>query len=151
MNNWFNEPFHPRARRGGEERFGKRYAAGEFLPFYIPRPAMPQIEEEDYPEFIEWAAQRGIDIVVRYLPPTKLRMHQVPDKLNYDKFVATGVQNKPVFVSRDLYILDGNHRWMYHVHEGHSHVPCFEIKLTFEDAIGLMFAFEKTYTVEGDE
>ena len=151
MLNWFKEPFHPRARRGGEERFGRSYRAGQFLPFYVPRPQMPQIEEEDYPEFIEYAAQRGVDVLVRYLPPTRLAQHQVPDKFDPDHFKTAGVEKKPVFISTDMFILDGNHRWAYHVHIQSRYVPCFEIKLPFEQAIALMFGFEKTTTVEGRE
>jgi hypothetical protein len=59
------------------------------------------------------------------------------------------VKSKPVFASLDLYILDGNHRWMLHYQE-RSRVPCYEIKLPFEDAIALMFAFPKTYALENN-
>lgn len=115
----------------------------------IPRSQMPQIEESDYPEFIEFAAQRGVEVLVRYLPPEKLQQRQEPDEFHPEK-MPPEVRNKVVFISYDLYILDGNHRWALHILE-RTVVPCFEIKLSFEDAIDLMFQFPKTYRAVGDE
>ncbi len=143
---WYETPYHPRAERGGEDRFGKHYTAGEFLPFYVPRPVMPQIEEEDFPDFIEFCAERGVEVIVRYREPTQLRPHQRIDKFKAER-MPPEVEQKTVFVSLDMYILDGNHRWMLHVIR-QTRVPCFEIRLPFEEAIALMFAFPKTYALE---
>ena len=148
MEQWFKDRFHPRARVGGEDWFGQHYVAGEFLPFYVPRPVMPQIEEEDYPDFIEFAASQGVEILVRYHEPSLLHPHQRLDKLHAER-MPPEVRRKTIFASMDLYILDGNHRWMLHVQE-RSVVPCYQIKLPFEEAIALMFAFPKTYALENN-
>ena len=45
---WFERPLDHRAPKGGEEGVnGHHYKGGEFLPFYVPRPVMPQIEHHD--------------------------------------------------------------------------------------------------------
>jgi hypothetical protein len=146
MNKWFLQCFHQHARHGGERWFGRAYRGGQFLPFYVPRPVMPQIDEEFYPEFIEFAAARDVEVIVRYLPPKLLKAHQRIDRFKAAR-MPVEVASKTVFISVDHFILDGNHRWMYHrLHR--SLVPCFEIKLPFNEAIALMFAFPKTYTLE---
>jgi hypothetical protein len=145
MQNWFRNQFHQRAMAGGEDWFGKRYRGGEFLPFYVPRPVMPQIEEEDYPEFLAFARERDVRVTARLYQPQMLRPHQRLDRFHAER-MPQSVEAKPCYVSRELFILDGNHRWMLHVRHN-TMVPCLEIELDFERAIELMFDFPKTYTV----
>lgn len=142
---WFKKPYHLHAEHGGEERFGHRYQGGQFMPFYVPRPVMPQIDEEYYPDFIAFANERGVDVLVRYLEPEKVHAHQRIDKIHAAR-MPPEVRLKTIFVSKDWYILDGNHRWALHYAE-HSKVECFQISLPFEQAIELMFAFPKTYAL----
>lgn len=146
MDKWFEQPFHQRARAGGETRFGHEYRGGQFLPFYVPRPVMPQIDEADFMDFIEFANERGITVAVNYLTPEHLHPHQRIDRIHAER-MPPEVRAKTIFVSRDWYILDGNHRWALHLAE-HSKIAIFQVDLPFEEAVSLMFEFPKTYALE---
>lgn len=145
MINWYQQPYQHRAPRGGVERFGRTYKGGEFLPFYVPRPVMPQINEEDYYDFIAFANEKGAEIKVNYIDPKQAKPHQRIDRIHAAK-MPPEVRRKTIFVSRDWYILDGNHRWKLHALE-RSKIAVYQIDLPFEEAIGLMFAFPKTYAL----
>lgn len=149
MRTWFIQQFHRRAKRGGEEWFGRLFKGGEFLPFYVPRPVMPQINEEDYEDFIEFAAERGVEVTVRFFAPEALKPHQRLDKFKA-AHMSPEVGRKTVFASLDNFILDGNHRWMYH-RITRTRVPTYQVRLPFNDAIALMFDFPKTYALENHD
>lgn len=147
MSNWYERPIHRRAQRGGEIGIdGKFYRGGVMMPFYVPRPLMPQINEVDYGNFLAFCTAEGVRVNRRSINPTILHPHQHIDRLLLERIVSEGVEDKPVFVSLDLYILDGNHRWMLHLHK-RTPLPAYQIDLPFEKAIELMFRFPKTYTL----
>lgn len=144
MYDWYDHPIDRRATRTGELGVnGKLYKGGEFLPFYIPRPVMPQLDEKDYPEFLQFVKNQGVSIDLKEYRPQQLRAHQ---RVTWDSVVnmAPDVFNKPILASIEPFVLDGNHRWTAHVRKA---VPLsgYEIGLEFEDAIKLMFSFPKTY------
>lgn len=144
---WYERPIHRRAMRGGEVGIdGKFYRGGEMMPFYIPRPLMPQIDEADYEEFLDFCAREGVRVIRRAINPMILHPHQRLDPLHLERIKAAGVEDKLAFVSLDLYVLDGNHRWLLHLRE-HIPLPSYQIELPFEKAIELMFRFPKTYAL----
>jgi hypothetical protein len=148
MFKWFGTPMDVRAPHGGEEGLnGRWYKGGEILPFYVPRPIMPQIDEQDFDEFIAFAKSRGADVRLTTFDPLDLHAHQRIDPIKLAR-MPDSVRAKPIFVSLDLYILDGNHRWAMHLMTHSQDVPALQLNLRFADAIQLMFNFPKTYALE---
>jgi len=145
MYDWYDHPIDSRASHGGELGVnGRLYKGGEFLPFYIPRPEMPQVDEKDYPALFEFVKSQSIPLLTERFQPNQLRAHQ---RVSWDKVVSMDevTFRKPVLVSQDRFVLDGNHRWTAHVHRN---VPlsAYVLGLEFEAAIGLLFKFPKTYS-----
>jgi len=144
MYDWYDHPLDTRAIAGGETGVdGREYKGGEFLPFYVPRPEMPQIDEADYPAFFEFVKARGWSYHLETVDPKTLHAHQ---RVAWNKVITMTPAGlaKPILVSRDGYVLDGNHRREAHIRDG-SDVCCYVLNLDFEAAIRLMFSFPKTY------
>lgn len=133
-----------RAPVGGLSAYGKTFSGGEFLPFYVPRERMPQIDEADLVEFTEFAISEGISFRRTSFCPKELRAHQ---RIDFERAmkIEESVLRKPILVSTDHYILDGNHRWMQHAVRG-LRVRAIELGLEFENGLDFMFRFEKTYS-----
>lgn len=142
--NWYELPLDSRACAGGEEGVnGEDYKGGEFMPFYVPRPVMPQIHYSDYPALAEFATFRGCRVHDGTADPMTLEFHQRvtwPD----GKVVPMDQLNKPVLVSNDRYVLDGNHRLMRH-RQLKKKIKFIMLDRPFEDAIALLMAFPGTY------
>lgn len=145
---WYERPIDRRAAPGGELGVNDRpYRGGQFMPFYVPRLEMPQIDEEDYPEFFAFCEGKT-ELFHRIMSPWVLKPHQIVDKFKAEA-MPDSVRAKPVLVSRDDYVLDGNHRWMAHALLKEK-MPVIQLDLEFEPAIALMFSFPKTYTITRD-
>lgn len=149
MTAWYERPLDQRAKPGGELGLnGKFYLGGEIMPFYVPRKEMPQVDEEDLPELMKFLQGLPVPVDLKKFDPDQLKPHQ---KVDIDKVKAmtakAAILAKPCLVSQDLYILDGNHRWWAH-RELHTVVPAFVIGAPFEQAIGILFRFPKTYSYE---
>lgn len=141
---WFEHPIHRRAPKGGEEGVnGEMYKAGEFEPFYVPRAVMPQVDETDLGELLAFIRERGIAVIETMISPELLRFHQQVDMKKVHAMDAD-VLAKPLLVSLDDYVLDGNHRAAGHKIQGTSAV-CLQIMAEFEDAMAVIYAFPKTY------
>lgn len=123
---------------------GKHYLGGEFLPFYIPRPRMPQVDYANYPELVAWLHDQGIETALGYCEPKTLRAHQRIDWALARTINENGLV-KPVLTSSDNYILDGNHRWAGHVWNG-TRVRYLRIDRPFVTALDVLFLFPKTYS-----
>lgn len=118
------------------------YIGGQFLPFYVPRPRMPQIDEEYYPELLTFL---GGKVSHHVHQPSSLRPHQRIDPIKAS-LMTEAVRRKPILISEDKYVLDGNHRWLAHSMEN-TPINCLCIEHSFEVAIELLFQFPKTYTL----
>ena len=116
------------------------------MPFYVPRIEMPQIAEEDIPALIHFLEAIPVEVERRVVEPSLLKPHQKVDHAR-----VKGIESRPEILaspclaSSDYYILDGNHRWWAH-EETATNVPVIIIGAIFEQAIGLLFEFPKTYT-----
>lgn len=144
---WYDAPLPQRAPAGGliDPLDGRFYTGGEFTPFYVPRPLMPQVDEADYLELLSHAAFAGVDVVSGLVEPDLLIAHQRIDRIHAE-MMPEEVRRKPILTSRGGFILDGNHRWMLHKLEG-SPIHTLRFALDFEDAVKLLFDFPKTYTL----
>lgn len=111
---------------------------------YVPRSVMPQIDEADLPALCEWVESCGVRVTEVTRSPDQLRFHQ---RVNLHR-VATMPQvvyDKPLLVSRDGYVLDGNHRAVAHKQRNEP-ARCIELDATFLGAMRLLFSFPRTYT-----
>lgn len=124
---------------------GERDAHGRFRPFDVPRRDMPQIDEADYPLLFEYLGQNGVGVEPRLFHPDELMIHQQMDRLS----VATmplETARKPVLVSRDHYVLDGDHREEWLLKEGVL-VDAFVIGADFGEAVELLCHFPMVRTI----
>lgn len=140
MDLWFDRPLDRRAPAGGLIGVdGEFRRGGEFEPFYVPRPAMPQIDEADYPALFDFADAQGVHWGRVILPPQIIHPHQ---RVNVDKarHMDDATLAKPILVSVEPNVLDGNHRWYAHK-ERNTPVPCVQFALPFEDAVKFLFSF----------
>lgn len=146
MTPWYDLPkIERRASQTETGIDGRVFRKGEFMPFYVPRPEMPQIDESDLERFIDFALLQGVGITHAKRCPTTLRAHQRID-LDHALNMPPEVAAKPVVVSADGYVLDGNHRWFFHARQG-TDLNVIEVDLPFEEAIRLMFAYPATYVL----
>jgi len=139
-----------RAPAGGLDKFGQHYGGGEFVPFFVPRILMPQVEGQYYDEFRQFAG----DLVseARSVDPHTLVPHQKIE-VSYAINLTPEIAGKPILVSRDSYILDGHHRWYWHITQPQE-MNTLVVDKDFEDAIAFLFEFPKTYCYRdnpGDE
>jgi hypothetical protein len=124
---------------------------GEFLPFYIPRPKMPQVDDQYYPWFVSLAFKgedyNGPGCNFEVVPVNSLRAHQRINKRRADTMPAD-LKLKPIIVSSDGYIVDGNHRWWAHVHGKDEWINVIRLDLSFDNALdwtrSLPFVYEIT-------
>lgn len=110
-----------------------RDANGHWLPFYVPREQMPQVDEMYYPRFIV-DAYKGPGVVFDTVSPSTLRAHQHVDHVRAKAMPENG-RIKPLIVSADSYIIDGNHRWWASVHGNHDWVNVIRLGMNFDPAI----------------
>lgn len=138
--NWYDQDLPRRAPQGGIELFGKEFKGGQMLPFYVPRMVMPQVDEEFYPQLIDFAREHGVGFSEVEIAATDIRPHQ---RVDHDHLRGADL-SKPILGSREPFVLDGHHRWAQHKYQG-SKVRTYKFDLTFREAIAFLFSFPATY------
>jgi hypothetical protein len=91
----------------------------------ISRSVMPQIKHKHMKDFLEYLKDNGIKVKKVTLDPGKLKAIQGEfdkEKIakNIEKLKVSGEKQKPIFVSDDGYVIDGNHRWLAALNAGVS-------------------------------
>ena len=119
---------------------GEYYKGGEFLPFYKPRPLMPQVSDKAYPQLIAWCARNGLTVSCGSVSLACLKPHQRIDKAKAQA-IPPQVLDIPLLVSCDGYILDGNHRYLAHKLQGKATVRVIQLGAAFDEAIADLFRF----------
>jgi len=83
----------------------------------IPRDSMPQIDHKHRADFLAWLKDHGVKSREIRVPAKSLKMAQ--GEYNRDKVGAIvdsgNVGGDPIFVSKDGYVIDGNHRLIAHL------------------------------------
>lgn len=128
------------------EMFGKHYSKGEFLPFYIPRAEMPQVDEADLPILVHKAVVKSVEPTFEVVSPKSLHAHQHVD-IDLARKMPIEVKLKPLIASLDGYIVDGNHRWWANVHDGNQAVNIIRLGLSFEKAIDWLLTLPFVYKI----
>lgn len=123
----------------------QRLTNGEFERFYVPRPLMPQVARHDYPALFDFAKQHQVDVLERKLLPCDVHPHQRIDHVKAEQLDMDKL-TKPILISNDAFILDGNHRWWELNHLGML-VSAYSFGLPFDAAIKFLFSFPLTTTI----
>jgi hypothetical protein len=109
----------------------------------VPRRDMPQIDHEDMTALVEWLAWKGIALSHERIDASELQFRQRID-LSLTASMDDETYGRPIWISRDRAVLDGNHRGFEHKVRAQP-VDCFVIDLDFEDAVAALFSFAGTY------
>lgn len=118
----------------------------DVLPM-VPRTAMPQIDEIYYPDMLVWLGSKGVQFSAGYIDPETCRSHQLVDEARA-KSMPLNFLIKPVLISKDRGVLDGNHRWYRHLVEKITSMPFIRLEIPFFDAIKRLEEYPKTYEVK---
>lgn len=115
----------------------------------IDREIMPQVDERDIQELLQFLASRGVSSYEDVISAHDLRGYQRINKAKVHgmaKALKAGMTMRPSLISRDKIIIDGNHRSAAHrVIWRPQHV--IVIGGDFEDVFGDVCEFPKTYEV----
>jgi hypothetical protein len=113
----------------------------------IPRDAMPQIDFKYREEFIEFIKANKVKVRNIRVPARSLKMAQ--GEYNRDK-VGTimdsgNLGGAPIFVSKDGYVIDGNHRLIAHLNlpGASSYIGVTELGLDARSLLTLIRSFPK--------
>jgi hypothetical protein len=109
----------------------------------IPRAKMPQVDEKDIPELLVFLGNRGLSIKAGFIDPHEVKAHQAVN-IAIVKAMEAHTLAKPVLLSSDKAIIDGDHRWYRHILDN-AMMPFIQIGCMFEDALMHIKAFPKTY------
>lgn len=107
----------------------------------ISRECMPQIDFKVRDEFINFLKSKGIIVRNIRVPAKSLKMAQ--GEYNRDKtgdMISNSVvitNDRPIFISKDGYILDGNHRFIAHINQptASKYITCTELGLDILDLL----------------
>lgn len=106
---------------------------------------MPQVDEADLPQLVALAYVAGLAPCFDVVPPHALKAHQRADHRRAAT-IPSLLLRKPLLVSQDGYVLDGNHR---RIGNQMAHTPCnvIRIGLDFDKAIAWLFTLPFTYKI----
>lgn len=117
----------------------------------ISRDLMPQVQSGDMDAFFKFMDERGVKYKKRRLIISKLKPSQkefsrekvdgMMKALSYERLTK-----KPLFVSKDLYIADGHHRWYAaKLQNPKGYANVWEVNLPIMEFFQLFKAFPKTF------
>lgn len=111
------------------------------------RLTMPQVRKADWDEFLAFARSRTTVTREDAVDPHDL--HAVQSEWSQDRVDGIPMEKLqyPILVSRDGYVLDGNHRWIKAGQEGVT-IPVLRLGLDRDDALELVRSFPKAEYVE---
>lgn len=116
----------------------------EDLAPMVPRNRMPQIDGDEYPGMLVFLGSTGIAFSAGYIDPETCHSHQLVDVARANGMPLKFLE-RPVLLSKDLCVLDGNHRWYRHLIGKISDMPFIRIELPFFQAVEALETFPKTY------
>lgn len=125
-----------------QERIDATIKAGEC----VDRAIMPQVDEKDIPELLVHLASLGIHAYQRAVDPHTLKGYQriVPAKVKGIARNNRVLLSKPILMSSDGIIIDGNHRAAAARVVG-CHVEALILAAPFAEVFSHVCSFPKTY------
>jgi SPP1 gp7 family putative phage head morphogenesis protein len=135
----------------GQLRDATTGRCGPGVGINVPRESMPQVRGEDLEEFLRFARGQGVGVSKQTYRADELSPTQKEFRQERVDSMDEGALREPVIVSRDLYVLDGTHRWVK-AWQGKptAEVPAVLIDLPLQDALDLMRRFPKAKFVENE-
>lgn len=111
----------------------------------VPRSKMPQVDAADLPKLVAAAVMKSLATSFEVVEAKQLRSRQ---RVNRRMAVQMPdfVLYKPVLVSKDDYVLDGNHRW-YASKVRRKPITIIRLGLTFDEALPWLFEQPYTYAI----
>lgn len=107
------------------------------------RKDMPQVDWEDYSDLMAFMRNCRVFISNGHMLPKKAKGFQCPD-LVHIRPLEPHALSKPVLLSKEPEVLDGNHRRMAFIKFG-GLMPYVMFHCPMREAIDLMFKFPKSY------
>jgi hypothetical protein len=115
----------------------------------IPRKDMPQISSKNNNDFISFLNKNNIAVEKASVRLDGLKMIQ--GELNPEKALAFAARpydnSKPVFISRDGYVLDGNHRFAGEfLRNPNGHITVYKIDMGIHSLLDKTKEYDKVFT-----
>lgn len=112
----------------------------------IPRCQMPQVDDKYLGELLVHIGTYGVPISAGKVDPKTVKAHQEVD-VDRCRMIPIDVLSKPCLLSKEGYIIDGDHRWYRHVMD-ETMMPIIKFDALFKDAVKIIFEFPHTYREE---
>lgn len=109
----------------------------------IPRSIMPQVDEIYIPDMLVWMGQRNIQFSAGVIDPANIKVRQ---EINVDKALGMPADAlyRPVLISIDNLVIDGDHRWYRHLHDK-TMMPYIRLGQTFSVVYDLLREYPRCY------
>ena len=112
----------------------------------ILRSKMPQISSKDYTAYMAHMKKAGITSKPVKAKPTKLKAIQ--KQFSLDGIVqamssADANKTKSILISKDGYVIDGNHRWLAARNSRQSSIDAIEFSANKDEVMKATLAFPK--------
>lgn len=108
----------------------------------ILRKDMPQIRKEHWDEFLRYSKSRTMVTRENDIDPYTLQMIQTQWSQERVDAIPLEKLKYPILISKDGFVLDGNHRWLKAKQE-HVSIPVLRVGLMREEALELLREFPK--------
>lgn len=117
----------------------------------ISRDLMPQVQSGDMDAFFKFMDDRGVTyrkrrVIISKLSPTQKEFSRekvdgMMKALSYERLTK-----KPLFVSKDMYVADGHHRWYAaKLQNPKGYANIWQVNLPIMEFLALFKAFPKTF------
>lgn len=118
----------------------------------IPRQEMPQITQTNIMEFLDWFESQGVVVQFLSMPVASLRSAQDTNQVNLNKVSLllqhsnTVSNDKPMIVSKDNFIVDGQHRWVALLNKDPQQmIEAYRINLPIEQLLTFVKDFKHVF------
>lgn len=115
----------------------------------IDRSKMPQIDAKYYNDMFVFLGTKGYTFTAGYIDPQLLRLHQEVDVARAMQ-LPDHILKKPILLSDDNYVLDGDHRGYRHAIDK-TMAAFIRIETSFAEAYKALLSFPETYEVKTEE
>jgi hypothetical protein len=117
-------------------------------PKGLKRIEMPQVAEKDYPEYFKYMESKGFTrkqtkVSVQSLKPIQSEFGDAGILKSISTLVKLKDSNKPIIVSKDLYVIDGNHRWLAAKNTGLKQIPAIMFNGNHKEVMNATLKFPK--------
>ena len=116
-------------------------------PKGIPRSEMPQVKSDDYKDYLKHMKKSGIDHTIGYVNTKDLKavQSQFSDSGIVRALKGMDKKEKPVIISKDGFVIDGNHRWLAYRNANREKIPALVFQGTKNQVLDTTKKFNKTY------